>query len=149
MDSNIRKIVSRCMRKYGTNNPYEIADAMGIEVFLVPLGKLCGYYQYLKRHMCIYINSDMEDEHFAKFVMAHELGHAIMHKKSQCYFAEKNTLLNTSRYETEANQFAALLLIPDEDIMEYAGYTTEQFARMLHYQRGIIDLRVDMGIEKK
>lgn len=147
LDSNLRKIVSRCIRKYGTNNPYEIADAMGIEVFFVPLGKLCGYYQYLKRHMCIYINSELDDENFAKFVMAHELGHAIMHKKAQCYFAEKNTFLNTSKYEMEANQFAALLLISDEDIMEYSEYTIEQFARILNYQCSIVNLRLSMGLQ--
>lgn len=129
-------------RKFITNNPFEIAKNLGIEIFYVPLGRISGYYKYLKKHKCIYINSDIEDENFIKLVMAHELGHAVMHPKENCYFLEHKTLLLTSRNEIEANKFAMELLISDEFLLEHQELTIEQVSRMIGYSEDLIKLRL-------
>ncbi|MFQ8777280.1 MAG: ImmA/IrrE family metallo-endopeptidase [Roseburia sp.] len=52
--------------------------------------------------------------------MAHELGHAILHRKENCYFIRnKNTVTLNSKNEIEANKFAMELLISDEVLLEY------------------------------
>ena len=62
-----------------TTNPFEIADALGI---IVQTGKLGfeGCYMFLKNHRCIFLSEDLSD-HDRTLVMAHELGHAIIHRK--------------------------------------------------------------------
>lgn len=134
--------VTYLKRKYMTNDPFEIAKSLGIEIFYIPLGKISGYYKYLKKHKCIYINSDIGDKHFLQLVMAHELGHAVMHPKENCYFLENKTMLLTTRNETEANKFAIELLIPDESLSEYREYTIEQLSRIYGYHEKLIELRL-------
>ena len=75
--------------------------------------------------------------------MAHELGHAILHPKENCYFLRNQTFLNT-KIEQEANAFAAEFLIPDEAILEAMenGYTIDQFARILRYEKELVELRM-------
>lgn len=78
-----------------------------------------------------------------RMVMAHELGHAILHRKNNCYFIKNKTLLLNSKVEKEANLFAAELLISNEMILENYNYTTEQFARLLGYDKKLIELRLE------
>ena len=141
-DTAIRKIISKYTNKYSTNNPYELAKYLKIEVFYSPFGALSGFYKYMKRHKCIFINSDIEDENLMRFVMAHELGHAIMHTKENCYFMDSKTLLNTSKIETQANMFAINLLVPDELFAEHKNLTLAQFARLTGNDKKLIELKM-------
>ena len=129
MRNDIQKIVSYYVNKFETRNPFEIASNLKIEVQIGPLGSRCGCYMYLKRHRCIFLNENLE-EHERRLVMAHELGHAIMHRKENCYFIRHKTLFLSDRIEIEANRFAAELLVPDDLIYrtEYEGFTARQIA---------------------
>lgn len=129
-------------KRFRTNNPFEIAKSLNIEVFLLPLGKISGYYKYLKKHKCIYINSEIDNEPFLRLVMAHELGHAVMHPKENCYFLEHKTMLLTNRNEIEANKFAMELLISDEFLEDNRDYTVKQLSQMLGYHQKLIELRI-------
>ena len=73
--------------------------------------------------------------------MAHELGHAILHRKENCYFIRNKTLLLTSKNEVEANTFAAELLIPDELIYENPGMTKSQIARLAGFDEKIMEFK--------
>lgn len=77
-----------------------------------------------------------------KLVMAHELGHAVLHPKENCYFIRNKTLLLNSKNETEANKFAMELLISDEVLEENREFTIEQLSRMLGYHEKLIKLRL-------
>ena len=35
---NIKKEVKRIIKKYGTNNPFELCERLGIWVYILPLG---------------------------------------------------------------------------------------------------------------
>lgn len=96
-----------------------------------------------EKHKCIFINENL-DEHEKLLVMAHELGHAILHPKENCYFIRNYTGLLNSKTEAEANKFAMELLLPDDILMEYAnlGYTTEQVSRITGYHEKLIKLRL-------
>lgn len=141
MIQNIKSKVNYYVKKYRTRNPFEIAKYLNIKLQIGPLGSRCGCYMFLKNHRCIFLNEDLE-EHEATLVMAHELAHAILHRKENCYFIRNKTLLLNSKNEIEANKFAAELLIPDEIIIEYQEYTTSQIARALGYNEELIKLRL-------
>ena len=77
-----------------------------------------------------------------KVVLAHELGHAILHRRENCCFMAHHTLLLTSKIEKEANLFAAHLLITDELLQEYADFTQNQFCQCTGYPKELIELRI-------
>jgi Zn-dependent peptidase ImmA (M78 family) len=58
------------------------------------------------------------DEHEERCVIAHELGHVMLHRNSNIYYLKNYTYSNTNKLENEANEFAAEILISDEDIKE-------------------------------
>ena len=132
----IRKTVQQLIKKYNTKNPYELADYLGVEIIERPLGNKLGAYMYIKRTKLILLNSEISD-YLKKIVLCHELGHAVLHKNQECYFMKNNTFIVDSKFEYEANYFAANLLISDDLISDYKGYTLEQIA---NYECVPIDL---------
>ena len=142
MRTRIKKKAAYYIRKFDSRDPFEIADALNIEVFRTELGRIAGFYQYIKRHRCIYIHSGLRN-HMARIVMAHELGHAIMHRKENCYFIRNKTLLLNSKKEIEANKFAMELLLPDSFLDEYRDFTIDQISRMTGYEQKLIQLRIE------
>lgn len=140
MNRNIRRIVAYYKRKYGTSNPFEIADCLGI-LYQIGAIKCDGCYMFLKNHRYIFLNQDLSEPEML-LVMAHELGHAILHRKENCYFIRNKTLLLNSKTEIEANKFAAELLISDDFLVENKEFTIEQISRMTGYHRRLIELRL-------
>ena len=126
----LKQRVNRLCRKYGTRDPFELAERMNILVVREPLGSINGYYNQCYRQKFIHINEELE-EYRQKFTCAHELGHAVLHPKANTPFLRDNTLFSVSRLEREANCFAAELLCPDEVLLEYPGYTVGELARIL------------------
>lgn len=140
---DIKKIVNQLKKKYLTDNPFELARCLDIIVIRVPLGKLAGCYMYKRRNRIIYINSDISDERFIYEVMAHEVGHAVLHRTENCYFIKNKTYLAASKIENQANKFAAELLIDDDILHECRDYNLEQLARLLGYSQKLIELKFD------
>lgn len=142
-NKQIPKLVSYLKRKYGTDDPEEIADYLGVTIIRMPLEDVvAGFYKLLKRRKYIFLNSDIDDDVFLRVVLAHELGHAIMHPKENCAFMKSKTLLLTSRIEKQANIFATFLLIDDDMLEEFYGYTEEQFCNCTGYPLELLGLRL-------
>lgn len=137
---DIKRIVAYYIEKSNSRDPFDIAKYLNIQIQIGPLGSRCGCYMFLKNHRCIFLNENL-NEHEMQLVMAHELAHAILHRKQNCYFIRNKTLLLNSKTEKEANIFAAMLLIPDEVLLYYRNYTTSQLSRLLGYQEKFIELR--------
>jgi len=140
LNERIKKIVAYYTNKLETRNPFKIADALGI---LYQIGNIgCdGCYMFLKNHRYIFLNQNLS-EHDMDLVMAHELGHAILHRKQNCYFIRNKTLLLNSKTEREANKFAIELLVPNEIILENWQYTISQLSRLTGYDEKLIKLRL-------
>ena len=138
---DIRKKTRSLKKKYGTNNPFDIAQHLGIKVIFEPLGSISGYYNKQLRMKQIHINHDLS-EHDQLFTSAHELGHAIMHPDANTPFLRKRTGLLISKMEIEANKFATELLIDDEVFLEFQEFTTNQIALALGYSEELIRLRL-------
>ncbi len=135
----VQRLVAYCTKKYGTSDPFEIADQLGI---LYQIGN-CeheGCYMFLKNHRYIFLSNRL-DRTELNLVMAHELGHALLDRKANCYFIRNQTLLLTSKFEIEANTFAAELLIPDELISDNPGLTSDQVARLAGYNAAIMKFK--------
>lgn len=141
MRKDIKKIVAYYRRKFETSDPFQIAKELHIELAIGDIGSRAGCYMYLKRHKCIFLNENLEEREM-RFVMAHELGHAILHRKENCYFIRNKTLLLNSKIEIEANKFAMELLIQDSDLSNYNEFTVEQLARVTGYHQRLIELRL-------
>ncbi len=95
---------------------------------------------YMKRHKCIFLNENLSESEL-RFVIAHELGHAILHPRQNCYFIRNRTFLSADRIEVEANTFAVELLVPDTEIIENPDLTIGQLARMTGYGEEILKLK--------
>lgn len=142
-ERKVRRMLDYYIRITGTRDPVEIAKSIGIGIAIFPLGNIAGNYKLLKRKRWIFVNEDIpSDSPLFRIVVAHELGHAVLHRKENCAFLKSKTLLLTSGIEREANIFAAYLLISDDMLQDYAGYTKDQFCACTGYPKELIDLRL-------
>lgn len=137
---DIQKIVYNLIKKYGTDDPFELADSMNISIFYEELGTINGYYNKPLRMKQIHINANLDDN-MQKFTCAHELGHAILHPNASTPFLRSKTLFSINKMENEANTFAAELLIPDELILENPGVPISQIARIAGYCEEIMKFK--------
>lgn len=108
-----KSAAAQLIRACGTNDPFEIATQKNILVLFESLGEILGYFSSYKRISAIHINRDCADT-VQRFICAHELGHRMLHPKTNVPFLRRNTLASIDKIEREANQFAVELLIPDE-----------------------------------
>lgn len=123
---NIHARARNLVRKYGTNNPEKIVEDLKITMIKRPMSlKTKGFFRKALGKKFIVINS-LLDEYSQRIVIAHELGHAILHSTANIYFIREQTLFPIGKYEVQANKFAAELLINDDDIIE--EYTIPQMA---------------------
>ncbi|WP_418870999.1 ImmA/IrrE family metallo-endopeptidase [Selenomonas bovis] len=129
---DIRKKVQQLIRRHGTNDPERLARTMGINVIYIDLGgSVYGTYLKYKRVKTILIDAERTPEHLRRFVLAHELGHAVCTPNANTSWISAYTLaLNTDRIEREANTFAVELLLPDDFVRENEGCSIYQLARL-------------------
>lgn len=142
-NKDIPDLVIKLVKKYGTNDPEEMADCLNVTIMRMPMGNnIAGYYKYIKRRKYIFINTNIQDYAYKRVILAHELGHSIMHRTQNCTFMNGYTLLLTSKIERQANLFAAYLLICDDLLLEYEEFTREQFCDCTGYPEELINLRL-------
>jgi len=77
-----------------------------------------GYYIVQSRIRMIVINNSLSST-LKRCILAHELGHAILHRNVAGIktFHDFRLFDATSKYEYEANLFAAQLLLDDDDVL--------------------------------
>jgi Zn-dependent peptidase ImmA (M78 family) len=138
----VKDIVESLCRKYGTRNPYELADYKNTIVLFEPLGSIRGYYNRLYRQKMIHINSDMSSQE-QRFTCAHELGHSILHPGSNTLFLRINTFFPIGKFEREANYFAIDLLISDDELKEYLDYSIPEIAACFHVSEELMQYRIN------
>lgn len=136
----IERLVAYYRRIYESSDPFVIAERLGV-LYQIGSCRHAGCYMFLKNHRYIFLSSQL-DEHERVLVMAHELGHAVLDRKENCYFIRNKTLLLTSRIERRANLFAAYLLIDDNTLKDFTGCTVEQFHNCTGYPEELIRLRL-------
>ena len=141
---DIRKEVVYLKRFYKTDDPFDIIKSKKILLIEEDLGCIRGYYNLVLRQKQIHINHKLEGIQ-KRFTATHELGHAIMHPKSNTPFLLENTFLSVNKMEIEANKFAVEFLISDDllwECLRERKYTVEQTARLLGYKKELIELKL-------
>lgn len=77
----------------------------------------------------VFIRDDLPYR-FEKFILGHELGHALLHTEiSKATYNSK--LINKGKLEKQADYFAIKLLNVNIDEIYYEGFTIEQIAKEL------------------
>lgn len=136
----IKEKVKYLIRKYGTNDPFQIASEKNIEIVYENLGRTYGYHNKYKRTSIIHINQYLK-ESMQKFVCAHELGHAIFHPEVNTPFLKENTFFSTDKIEVEAHKFAVELLIPDSGLLEYSDLSIYEIAGIFGVPKKLAHLK--------
>ncbi len=121
-----QKLIAQC----GTNDPERILQQLGVSILPCELHGIRGFYKRIERNEIVFVDYSLLEEE-RRFVLAHELGHLLLHKGINRIFLEQNTYLKTSPYEREANLFALFLLFPNPSDVCAACDTIEKAARYL------------------
>ena len=131
---------SKVIDEYHSNDPFIIAEKMNINVFTRPLVDIGGYYMVLKNNVKIAVIDSGLSRHLQKFVLAHEIGHSLLHPEKGAFML-KTSLFATNRQEVEADKFAIELLLTDSMVNDNIDYTVDNWATVLGLPREIIELR--------
>ncbi len=137
---DVKKSVSNLKKKFKTTNIFELIDFLNIEIIETDLGiKTLGMYRTIKRNKFIFLNNNL-DYIEKKFILAHELGHAVLHSSVNCFFLENNSFFVKNKIEREANEFSAELLIDDVELKDLlcSSYTTAQIAALIEVPESLI-----------
>jgi Zn-dependent peptidase ImmA (M78 family) len=131
-------------------NPVTIAEGEGIRVFNADFASedVSGLIRKNKDEIAIYVkNSEMRTR--KRFTVAHELGHLFLHLTDQDgNFVDGDVQLfrgvERSWKETEANQYAAALLMPRKWVVKHraSGYTTEELAELFDVSPSAMEFRL-------
>lgn len=145
------RVIERC----GTRDPEQAAGELGITVLWEPMGAgadACkGFYLYSCRRSIIVVNSGLS-ENVRRLVLAHELGHSILHRAEAglCTFNDFRLYDTETKLEYEANLFASELLLDDGEVLDCVRRGEDFFdtARLLRVPPELLDLKFRI-LEKK
>lgn len=148
---HIIETVDKLVRKYHTRDPYELCQLLGIKIHYYDLQKkLKGFFYYQSRQKNIVIDHNV-NEVLERILIAHELGHAILHTKIAMMkgFQEMEVLDGGSQEEDEANFFAAELLLEDDTVLEcLSEYSFFETAKILYVPAALLDYKFSLLYEK-
>jgi Zn-dependent peptidase ImmA (M78 family) len=98
-----------------------LAEALGLDVRYAPTTDDVSGALIREGHSAVIAVNSAQHENRQRFTIAHEIGHFVLHKRTQRHFDEdfridfRNSVSSeaTQRTEIEANAFAAALLMPE------------------------------------
>lgn len=142
----INNKVEMIVRRFDTRDPFKICKYMNIHVHYKDLGNsLKAYYFYQSRIKNIVINS-RSGMIVRRILCAHELGHSVLHDELATMrgFQELELFDEIVPTEYEANLFAAELIIPDEEVLEFLNDKDKSFfsiAKELYVPAELLDFK--------
>lgn len=147
----IRGAVRKIVNKHGTNKPEKLCAAMDIQVVYKDMGKRETSIKAMlvvdRRVGCIVANSNLP-EIIMNFILAHELGHAVLHSRDCAHFADYDSFDDAAEKEREANLFAAELLLGSSDVlleeMEACDLTLFQLAAQHHVPYELLAYKLEL-----
>lgn len=134
--ANAIEIISTFLEKRYPVNLEHICNELGIKVKKdKPLGK-DGYLVCQNGKKIILVNSLVTNRHRQNFIIAHELGHFLLHR-DQLYSCDHiseavNQNVNSQSQENEANEFASELLIPQWELVNHLPISAVTFSDIFH-----------------
>lgn len=139
--------VAKLHKTYDSYDPLTICNQLGIKVHFFDLKqKLKGFFFYQSRQKNIVIDSNV-NEIFKRILVAHELGHALLHNKAALSygFYDSEVFEQRSFVENEANFFASELILKDDDVLYYLqDYSFFDAARQLYVPAALLDYKINL-----
>lgn len=132
---SIKELVNSLVKTYNTRDPFIIAEENEINIVYLPADfSFTKGSSITKSDKAVIMIKEGLSTAEQKFVAAHELGHVFLHHGLNFYFITEYTHFPVSKFELEANIFAAELLISDNTLLSYKydGYTFEQLSKILN-----------------
>lgn len=115
--SNPEKAAQECRKAWGLGNlPItqlgELVESKGIRLCTAELGdERCDAYScIIDGRPFAFLVADKQDRARARFDLAHELGHLLLHQ----HLSDEEISKNSPEIETQAHQFAGAFLMPEE-----------------------------------
>lgn len=148
MDDCAFTLPRRLIRSFQTRDPFTIAEGMGITVLIRPdFVRQKGAFAVIGNISFIFINGNLS-EYMQRLVCAHELGHALLHRKLGAMpggMMEFEIFDIKDAAEYEANVFAANLLIDEQEVLEMAreGYDVIYIAKRLDINVNILLVKLN------
>ncbi len=143
----IDEYVAGVIENYNSNDVYEIYGNLDIRIIKVDKndnvlkGNDAIYIRSFYGIEVVYLRDDLPSQ-YERFVLSHELGHAILHTEIASA-AYSNKLIVKGKLEKQADYFAIKLLDIELDDVGYEGFTSEQLAKDLCVSEGSLEY---MGI---
>lgn len=132
IDEYVDGIIDYCYSR----DIFEIYSALKINLKRIDKGDpilLGNDALYIRSYLgfeAVFIRDDFAYR-YEKFILAHELGHAVLHTGMDTA-AYNNKLVNKGKLERQADYFAFRLLNIPLDKVFYEGYTLEQISKALY-----------------
>lgn len=112
----VKNIVQGLIETYETRNIYDLIDSLDITIIRKELqnGLKAKFFRDIFGNEFIYLSSNI-NEIEERFVLAHEVGHAILHTDISVEYYY-NSFVNIGKLEKQADYFAVELLIDEANI---------------------------------
>lgn len=143
----IKNLVRGLEEYYGTKDIYQLLDMLGVEIIRKKLigDQKARCYRNEFGDEFIYL-SLLVNEYEEKYILAHELGHLLLHNYINNHFYS-NSLINKNKIEFEANYFAMELLLPSKiELCEIEDFSSEQISKMYGIPLNLILTRINEDI---
>jgi Zn-dependent peptidase ImmA (M78 family)/transcriptional regulator with XRE-family HTH domain len=132
--SNVEKAATDCRKAWGLGNlPItklgELFESKGIRLCTAEFGdERCDAYScIIDGRPFAFLGTEKQDRARARFDIAHELGHLLLHQ----HLSEDEILKNSSEIEKQANMFASAFLMPAETFSkDVVDTSVEGFKRL-------------------
>ncbi len=137
----------------GSRDACRLAREAGIIVLFRPFRRQKGAYAIINDTPFMFIKDDLPEAE-RSMVILHEIGHHCLHRDAaRMAGGFRDTQLfdrANARMETEANLFAAEILLPDEDFLDDVanGYSLHEIAAQMNCDRNLAALKADILIER-
>ena len=139
--------VYQIVGKISSIDPYFLCKIFGISVIdNYPLEK-DGYLICSDGLKLIFVSNEISNRHRKRFVIAHEIGHFLMHRE-QMYCCSEISVnqpqrINTPIQEQQANEFASEILLPTNDFISRLPAGHISFA-LIREMANLYDVSVTM-----
>ena len=142
--NRIERLARSLCRRYGGCGVFELCDRLGILVLWQELPDAVNGFYVRVGGRCVIVLSTLVANELRGYVCAHELGHVLLHSRTNAVELENLTNLSLPRLENEADYFAACLLLEDSlDAwrLSYDQLTLQQVARLSGVPERVVRLR--------
>lgn len=139
MSTITKQKAQEILNRFTTNDPFAIAERENIEIIE---HSMAGRLKELYFGDYIILNSRLplaKKRHY----LAHALGHHFLHTGNHLFFAKMRYLQN-SKEESQAEEFAAFLLMPDQNLSTLIHWSIAEIADYFQVSPNFVKYRLSL-----